>query len=300
VDLRFKPDHKEGWLEVKKTPSLLASFGGKYQRRYLRIDERTTSLCIYTDETEQARSHPLRALDLRICSEVLPYVKTIGSSPDSSKFVLEMARSRSAEDRVKLKAMSSSEGRAWMKCLNEWRDYFLVAWTTSEEAIVMTNTDDSAAATMSSAGGGKNNYDTCTTTASINSMDEAAAAGEGGGEDGIERLVEASYKETPSKEGGGGGEEASTTKKKKKSSKSVLFVSQEEVNLGALEEGRDGAHIDNEDAPLPLSPASSLKPKLKPFAPISPPPRDEDSNSGSGGGGGGSSKKKKKSVLIAE
>lgn len=111
-----RPKPLEGWLEKKGHGKM--HLGGDWQRRYLRVDELSSSL-VYaktSDRLEKAQG----VIDLKLVGEVSPHAGSRGQQ-DCTRFDVDVG------DKVfKFKAASEADGRRWIDGLNEWRDYFLL------------------------------------------------------------------------------------------------------------------------------------------------------------------------------
>mmetsp|Transcript_7381 Transcript_7381/g.10461 ORF Transcript_7381/g.10461 Transcript_7381/m.10461 type:complete len:1010 (-) Transcript_7381:824-3853(-) len=111
-----KPKPLEGWLEKKGHGKM--HLGGDWQRRYLRVDELSSSL-IYSKSSDR-QEKPQGVIDLKLVGEVAAYTGSKGQQ-DSTRFEVDVG------DKVfKFKAASEADGRRWIDGLNEWRDYFLL------------------------------------------------------------------------------------------------------------------------------------------------------------------------------
>lgn len=110
-----KPTSLEGWLEKKGHGKV--HMGGDWQKRYLRVDERTGSLSYSKSSSSSDKS--AGSIDLKLAKDIFPYNKD-GKS-DYTRFNIDIG------DRVfKFKANTETEGQRWVEGLNEWKDYFLL------------------------------------------------------------------------------------------------------------------------------------------------------------------------------
>jgi hypothetical protein len=103
-----KPKPVDCFVEMKK------SSGGGWERRYLRVDERSSSLIV--TKSNGPTEKPLVSIHLPEVADI-----SAPSEYGGSYFDVQL-------DNVthKFKTSSDAEGRALASLLNDWKDYFLL------------------------------------------------------------------------------------------------------------------------------------------------------------------------------
>lgn len=112
-----KPKPLEGWLEKKGNGKV--HMGGEWQKRYVRVDEASSSLTYA--KTSSPSEKPAGSIDLKVVGDILPHSGKKGQQ-DYSRFDVDDGDGRT----FKFRAANEGEGRRWVDGLNEWRDYFLL------------------------------------------------------------------------------------------------------------------------------------------------------------------------------
>jgi hypothetical protein len=110
-----KPPFLEGLLE-KKSPH---NRFNPWQQRYFRINEQKN--CLEYFKSQADLSMPAGSFDLTLITDVYEYTK--GDKPDPRRFNID-----TGDREYKLRAPDAASAAHWIKQLNLWRDYALLAY----------------------------------------------------------------------------------------------------------------------------------------------------------------------------
>ena len=119
-----KPAFIEGFLEKKGHGTI--HIGSDWQKRYLRIDERTKAITY--SKTQSLSEKPQGSIEFIQITDICAYSeKGDGKAKqDSTRFNIVVG------DRTfKFKAKDKQENAKWVASLNEWKDYFLLTLSSA-------------------------------------------------------------------------------------------------------------------------------------------------------------------------
>ncbi len=119
-----KPAFIEGYLEKKGHGAI--HLGSDWQRRYLRIDEKSRSITY--SKTNAASEKPQGSIDFVQISDICAYTeKTDGKIKQDNTRLNVIVGDRT----FKFKAKDKQECDKWVASLNEWKDYFLLTMSSA-------------------------------------------------------------------------------------------------------------------------------------------------------------------------
>jgi len=112
-----KPAPVESFVEMKTSASggLLGGSKGTWERRFLRVDERSSSLVV--TKSSSPGEKPLLSINL-------PEVAEISSSREFGASYLDVQLDETTV--YKFRASSDAEGNKLSQALNAWREFFLL------------------------------------------------------------------------------------------------------------------------------------------------------------------------------
>ena len=121
MDINEKPKMLSGYLEIRKNNnSMFKGTSGEWDTVYCRIDEKSSQLQFFKNKDDRTPIISYPSINLIEVVDINADDSTTRRG-DYSRFYINMGDSM-----LKFKVNSSAEGEAWVRGLEDWRDYFLL------------------------------------------------------------------------------------------------------------------------------------------------------------------------------
>lgn len=122
MDINEKPKMLSGYLEIKKSSnSMFKGTSGEWDTVYCRIDEKSSQLLFFKNKDDRTPTVSYPSINLIEVVDINADDSASSRRGDYSRFYVNMGDSM-----LKFKVNSSTEGEAWVRGLEDWRDYFLL------------------------------------------------------------------------------------------------------------------------------------------------------------------------------